>query len=141
MADIFSKRKRSWLMSRVRGTNTALEKKIFSYLRKERIYFQKHYRKAPGSPDLALPKKKLCVFIDGDFWHGKRFKETSRKLTPFWRDKISTNIDRDIRNKRKLKKLGWRVLSVWESDLKKKPEKTLTKIAGFLTGDKKRGQK
>ncbi|RJP17116.1 MAG: very short patch repair endonuclease [Candidatus Abyssobacteria bacterium SURF_5] len=133
MVDIFSPQKRSWIMSRVRGTNTRSEKKVFSHLRKEGIYFQKHYRRAPGNPDVALPRKKLCVFIDGDFWHGRRIKETSDKLPPFWREKILTNIRRDIRNKRKLRKLGWKTMRVWESDLKKKPEKTLEKIVDFLS--------
>ena len=119
-------------MSRVRGTNTSVEKKVFSYLKKKGVYFQRHYRKSPGSPDIAIPKRKLCVFIDGDFWHGRRIKRTYRKLTPFWKDKILTNIKRDKRNKRKLRRLGWKVMRVWESDLKKNTEKTLEKVVDFL---------
>lgn len=136
MADIFSSQKRSWIMSRVRGTNNALEKKIFNHLRKNGLYFQKHYKKAPGSPDIALPRKKLCVFIDGDFWHGRRIKNTYHKLTPFWREKILTNIKRDNRNKRKLRKSGWKVLRIWESDMEKKPTKNLNKIINFLNDEK-----
>ena len=132
MADIFSPQKRSWIMSRVRGANTSLEKIIFNHLRRNRIYFQKHYRKVAGSPDIALPMKKICVFIDGDFWHGRRIKSTYHKLTPFWRDKILTNIKRDNRNKRKLRKLGWKILRIWESDLKKNPSETLSKVVAFL---------
>ena len=132
MTDIFSPQKRSWIMSRVRGKNTSLEKVIFNHLRKNGIYFQKHYRKVAGSPDIALPRKKICVFIDGDFWHGRRIKSTYHKLTPFWREKILTNIKRDNRNKRKLRKLGWKVLRIWESDLKKNPSKTLGKVVTFL---------
>lgn len=120
-------------MSRVRGTNTSLEKIIFNHLRKSGIYFQKHYRKVSGSPDIALPRKKYCVFIDGDFWHGRRIKSTYHKLTPFWREKIFTNIKRDNRNKRELRKMGWKVLRIWESDLKKNPSKTLGKVVAFLT--------
>ena len=133
MADIFSPQKRSWIMSRVRGTNTSLEKRIFNHLRRNGIYFQKHYRKVAGSPDIALPTKKICVFIDGDFWHGRRIKSTYHKLTPFWREKIIANIKRDNRNKRKLRKSGWKVLRIWESDLKKNPSKTLGKVVAFLT--------
>jgi DNA mismatch endonuclease (patch repair protein) len=73
------------------------------------------------------------VFIDGDFWHGRRIKSTYHKLTPLWREKILTNIKRDNRNKRKLRKLGWKVLRIWESDLKKNPSKTLGKVVAFLT--------
>jgi DNA mismatch endonuclease (patch repair protein) len=120
-------------MSRVRGTNTSAERLVFSYLRKKRIYFQRHYRKAAGSPDIALPRKKYCVFVDGDFWHGRRIKATYHKLTPFWKDKILTNIKRDKRNKRKLRRLGWKVMRIWESDLKENPSKTLGNIEAFLT--------
>ena len=133
MPDIFSPSKRSWIMSRVRGTNTSAEKLVFSHLRRKRIYFQKHYRKVAGSPDIALPKKKYCVFIDGDFWHGRRIKSTYHKLTPFWKEKILANIKRDNRNKRELRKSGWKVLRIWESDLKKNPSRTLAKAVAFLT--------
>lgn len=71
MADIFSSEKRREVMSRIRGKNTKAELIVFRYLRKEGVYFQKHYKRAPGSPDIALPRKKRAVFIDGDFWHGK----------------------------------------------------------------------
>ena len=135
MADVFSKAKRSEIMSLIRAKNTQAERTVFSHLRSKRVYFQKHYRGVVGCPDIALPKKKRAVFIDGDFWHGKRFKETRHKLTSFWRNKISTNIERDIRNKRKLRKLGWKIMRVWESNLKKNPEKTLAKIADFLSAD------
>lgn len=119
-------------MSHVRGKNTSVEKIVFKYLNRKGIYFQKHYKRAPGSPDIAIPKKKLCVFIDGDFWHGRRIKQTYRKLTAFWKDKILTNIKRDKRNKHKLRILGWKVMRVWESDLKKNTEKTLEKVVDFL---------
>lgn len=123
-------------MSRVKGKNNALEKKAFSHLRKNGLYFQKHYSKAPGSPDIALPRKKLCVFIDGDFWHGRRIESTYDRLAPFWREKILTNVKRDNRNKRKLRKTGWKILRVWESDLKRNPMKTLNKIVIFLRDEK-----
>lgn len=136
MTDIFSPEKRSWVMSRVKGKNNALEKKVFSHLRKSGLYFQKHYTKAPGSPDIALPRKKLCVFIDGDFWHGRRIESTHDKLTPFWREKILTNIKRDNKNKRKLRKDGWKILRVWESDVKKNQTKFFDKISYFLIDEK-----
>jgi len=120
-------------MSRVRGTNTWAEKLVFAYLRKKRIYFQRHYRKAAGSPDIALPRKKYCVFVDGDFWHGRQIKATYHKLTPFWREKILTNIRRDNRDRKKLRRSGWKVIRIWESDLKKNPSRTLGKIVAFLT--------
>ncbi len=69
MADVFSKAKRSEIMSRIRAKDTRIEKTVFSYLRKKKIYFQKHYSKVAGNPDIALPAEKIAVFINGDFWH------------------------------------------------------------------------
>jgi DNA mismatch endonuclease (patch repair protein) len=60
MTDIFSRQKRSWLMSRVRGKNTSVEKIVFKHLNREGIYFQKHYKRAPGSPDIAIPRKNFA---------------------------------------------------------------------------------
>jgi DNA mismatch endonuclease, patch repair protein len=119
-------------MSRIRSQNTSPERLVFTHLRKKGIYFQKHYKKAPGSPDVALPRRKIAVFIDGDFWHGWKFKERREKLPVFWQEKIENNIARDKRNRSKLGREGWRVLRVWEHELKKKPQQTLEKIEHFL---------
>jgi DNA mismatch endonuclease, patch repair protein len=135
MADTLSKEKRSWLMSRVKGKNTVPERMVFRYLRNEGVYFRRHYRAVAGSPDIAVPNKKIAVFINGDFWHGRRYKETYRKLPTFWRKKIATNIDRDRRNCRKLRASGWKVLNVWVGDLKKRPDSTLLRIQVFCTAD------
>ncbi len=121
-------------MSRIRGKNTALERLVYSYLRKEGVYFQKHYRRAPGSPDVALPRKKRAVIIDGDFWHGWKYGSTKDRLSPFWQAKIERNIERDTKNRRLLRREGWKVLRVWEHELstKARREKTLPMIKGFL---------
>jgi DNA mismatch endonuclease (patch repair protein) len=134
MADIFTKEKRSLVMSKITSKNTKLELHVFKYLRKNKIYFQKHYKKAPGKPDIAIPSRKIAVLIDGDFWHGWRFKEWRDKLPSiYWIPKIESNIKRDRRNIALLKKQGWKVLRVWEHDLvPKKRERTLHKIAEFL---------
>lgn len=120
-------------MSRIRSQNTSLEKLVFKYLRREGIYFQKHYKKAPGAPDIALPKKKCAVFIDGDFWHGWKFKERRRRLPKrYWQGKIEGNMKRDKAIRAQLKRMDWRILRVWEHDLKKNPEASLRKIREFL---------
>jgi len=131
--DIVSKKKRSEIMSLVKGKNTRPEMLVFSYLRRQGIYFQKHYRRAPGSPDVALPKKKKAVFIEGGFWHGWRYAEKSGKWTEFWRKKISENMRRDLRNRRMLRRAGWSVLRIWDHDLASaKAERTLRRLADFL---------
>ena len=123
-------------MSRVKSKNTSPERLVFAYLRKERVHFQKHYGRAPGSPDVALPRRRKAVFIEGGFWHGWRFKKLRPKLAPYWRKKIENNMRRDRRNRARLAKLGWSVLRIWDHDLKRKPVATLERIITFLRDQK-----
>ena len=133
MADVFTKRKRSEIMSLIRAKNTGIEKKVFAFLRKNKIHFQKHYAKARGKPDVAVPSKKNAVFIDGDFWHGYRFKEWRLRVPKeYWRGKIATNIARDAKNRRALRRQGWRVMRVWGHELARREKDTLAKIGAFL---------
>ena len=133
MADTFTKEKRSEVMSKIRSKETQIEQIVFKYLRKQRVYFQKHYKKAPGSPDIALPRKKIAIFIDGDFWHGWQFSKKKGKLPKkYWLAKIESNIQRDKRNHAKLRREGWRTLRVWEHQLKNQQEKYLKKILEFI---------
>lgn len=131
--DIFSKLKRSEVMSKIRSKNTKIELLVFRALRKQGIYFQKHYTGALGKPDIALPRKRKAVFIDSGFWHGYRYQALKPKLTKkFWRDKIEYNMRRDKRTNLMLKKDGWQVLRVWEHKIRKNSEKTIAKIIQFL---------
>jgi DNA mismatch endonuclease (patch repair protein) len=111
---------------------------VFSFLRRRHVYFQKHYGKVPGKPDVALPSRKRAVFIDGDFWHGWRFsKQKGRLPTSYWIAKIEANIRRDRKNNAALHRLGWDVLRIWEHELKlkKSNQKTFNKILVFLQKD------
>ncbi|MBI1953421.1 MAG: very short patch repair endonuclease [Candidatus Omnitrophica bacterium] len=133
MADTFTKRKRSEIMSRIHAKNTGIERRAFSHLRKHRVHFQAHYGKAPGKPDIAVPSRKLAVFIHGDFWHGYRFSAWRRRIPrEYWRDKIASNIKRDRKHRRALKRQGWRVLKVWGHELLEDPELACRKIADFM---------
>jgi len=133
MADVFTKEKRSEIMSLIRAKNTGIERKAFAYLQKNKIHFQRHYSRATGKPDIAVPKKKIAVFIDGDFWHGYKFEQWKRRIPKeYWREKIASNIARDTRNRHALRRQGWRVMRVWGHELKKNPDRTFAKIARFL---------
>ncbi|MBA3047162.1 very short patch repair endonuclease [Patescibacteria group bacterium] len=133
MADVFTPKKRSEIMSKIRSKNTKAEILVFKELRKRKIYFQKHYKRAIGNPDIALPRKKKAVFIDGDFWHGYRFSKQKKRLPKkYWQEKIGSNIKRDRRIRAKLKREGWRVLRVWEHEVLKKFEASIEKIIEFL---------
>ncbi len=131
--DVFSKKKRSEIMSKIRYENTEVERIIFSGLIKRKIYFQKHYKKAIGSPDIAFPRKKIAIFIDGDFWHGRHFAKTEKRLPKeYWREKIKSNILRDKRNRSKLKRQGWKVLRFWEGEIKMRPKKIIGLLIMFI---------
>lgn len=136
--DVFTKKKRSEIMSKIRSKNTKAELIVFRELRKRKIYFQKHYKRVAGSPDVAIPRKKIAIFIDGDFWHGKNFaKDKSRLPKKYWLNKIETNVIRDRKNRAKLKRQGWKVLRIWEKQIIKSKWQTLEKIIFFLQNDKK----
>jgi DNA mismatch endonuclease (patch repair protein) len=125
-------------MSKIRSQNTKAERLVFRELKKRKVYFQKHYKKVIGNPDIALPSKRKAIFIDGDFWHGYRFSKLKQRLPQkYWLAKIERNIKRDKNYRAELKNKGWKVLRVWEHELLKKPDKTIDKIVAFLSGKRK----
>jgi len=115
--DIMSPEKRSALMSRIHSKNTTPERTICNALRRRGLHFSTHAKDLPGRPDIVFRRIKLAVFIDGDFWHGWRFPLWRHKLSPKWQDKIAANRERDNRNFRKLRRLGWKVLRLWEHQI------------------------
>lgn len=123
MADVFTKQKRSEIMSKIRSKNTKLEAS-FCKLLSAKIYskgfrYRRNYKKLPGCPDIVFPKYKLAIFIDGDFWHGYDFKNNRKRLPKeYWVTKIARNIIRDKQNNRILKKMGWQVIRIWGHELK-----------------------
>jgi DNA mismatch endonuclease (patch repair protein) len=135
MADIFNSQKRSEVMSLIRAKNTKPETIVFKHLRTNNIYFQKHYRSREKiNIDIALPRKKKAIFIDGEFWHGYTLERRKDKLPMFWVQKIIRNVKRDRRYRAELKANGWRILRVWEHELNKKNrDETLERIYNFLT--------
>src|SRR5262249_6480031 len=66
------------------------------------------------TPDIVFTTERVAIFLDGDFWHGYRFPQWERTLSPFWRRKIAANRERDRRNFRRLRRLGWRVIRIWQ---------------------------
>jgi DNA mismatch endonuclease (patch repair protein) len=131
MVDVFTKEKRSWVMSRIRGKDTGPERQVEKLLRKMKIRFRKHYKVA-GSPDFALPDKKVAIFVDGDFWHGYNYEKRKSRLQKYWKIKIKRNIIRDKRTNVELKRLGWKVVRVWEHVVLKNPEKLEAEISALL---------
>jgi len=126
MADVFSKKKRSWIMSRIRSKNTSIDIMMREMLSGMNVRFEM-YPDLFGSPDFQVGKNVL-VFCDGDFWHGYKYAEKKRPAKKYWREKIEGNMRRDRKVSRKLRRDGWSVLRIWEHDIKRKPEKCIRKI-------------
>ncbi len=117
MRDRLSKERRSWNMSRIRGKNTTLEKRVRSLLHQLGFRFRLHGRKLPGRPDIVLAKHRTVIFVHGCFWHrhrGCRNCTTPTNNRTFWLKKLNGNAARDKVHHRALRKLGWRSLVVWE---------------------------
>ena len=127
MADVFTPRKRSWVMSRIRGMNTSIELRMKTILTDLEIEFEMHPR-IYGNPDFVLTEKKIAVFCDGDFWHGYNYAGKKKPQKKFWRDKIESNMRRDRRVSRNLRSCGWSVLRFWEHDIINRREYCVRKI-------------
>ena len=121
MADTVSKEKRSEIMSHVTGKETKPEIIVRKYLFARGLRYRKNVKRLPGTPDIVFPKYKTAVFVNGCFWHGhKGCKYSHLPSTNFeyWEKKIADNIERDERKKRELEGLGYRVLIIWQCQLK-----------------------
>ena len=117
MADVHSPEVRSYNMSRIRGKNTKPEEITRKYLFAHGFRYRKNVGSLPGKPDIVLPKYKVCVFVNGCFWHkheGCKYFVWPKQNAEFWKNKIEETVKRDRRNNRELEAAGWRVLTVWE---------------------------
>jgi DNA mismatch endonuclease (patch repair protein) len=132
--DVFSKDKRSQIMSRVGGKNTKPELIVRSLLHRMGYRFRIHRTDLPGNPDVSLPRHKKIIFVHGCFWHGHA--ECSRAKRPstnqeFWQKKLDKNIERDRQNRDKLEALGWSILVIWQCEVKDL-ERVEQKIESFM---------
>lgn len=120
--DVHDKETRSYNMSCIKGNNTRPEEIVRRYLFSQGFRYRKNDKRLPGTPDIVLPKYKTVIFVNGCFWHGHegcRYFVVPKTNTEFWTNKIETNRKRDIRKINDLQTLGWKVIVVWECQLKK----------------------
>lgn len=111
---------RSRVMSRIRGYDTSPEKQVRSFLHRAGFRFRLHVPDLPGSPDIVLPGRRTVIFVHGCFWHrhpGCQKAYMPKSNVRFWTEKFSANVARDRRKEKELRRLGWRVLVVWECSL------------------------
>lgn len=132
MSDVHDKQTRSYNMSRIKGKDTKPEIQVRKFLFANGFRYKLHDKKLSGKPDIVLPKLRTAIFIHGCFWHGHencRYFVVPKTRTKFWLNKIAGNKQRDLENFSQLKNEGWKVLTIFECELKtQKQEKTLNKI-------------
>lgn len=123
-------------MQNICSTGTTPEIVIMRALRRQNIYFTKNVKSIIGKPDIVFRRKKIVVFIDSDFWHvhPRRFiMPQSNKR--YWKEKIRRNKERDSEVNKELKKTGWKVIRIWEHDVKHNTDKCIKKILKAISQD------
>lgn len=131
--DKLTLRLRSLLMSKIHSRGTKLELFLITLLKRSvKNKFITNVKELQGKPDVVFPKEKLCVFVDSDFWHGWQYPRWKHLLkNDSWREKINNNRKRDIKTSHLLKRKGWKVIRIWEHQLKNE-RGILTKIQHSL---------
>jgi len=116
-------------MQNIRSRGTKPERLVFSALRKRGIYFAPYVTNLKGKPDIVFRRKRVVIFIDSDFWHAhKKHFVMPKSNTRYWKSKIRSNKKRDEIVNRELRSQGWKVIRIWESDIKKNLDKSISKI-------------
>ena len=137
MADVHSKEIRSYNMSQIKGKNTKPEMLVRKSLFANGFRYKLHDKSLPGKPDIVLPKYKTVIFVHGCFWHGHKnckYYIVPKTRTDWWLNKINGNIANDAKAIKALRKDGWKIITVWECDLKPaKVEKTLNTLLKNLS--------
>lgn len=125
-------------MAAVKGKDTKPEMIVRKYLFSSGMRFRVQVRKLPGNPDIVLPKYKTVIFVNGCFWYGHedcKYFRLPKSNVEFWKEKIGRNIERDRESMQALLDLGWKIIRVWECELRNKAnrEDTLNKIYKSIT--------
>jgi DNA mismatch endonuclease (patch repair protein) len=134
MVDVHTREQRSRNMAAIRGRDTKPEIRVRTLLHSLGYRFRLHRKDLPGKPDIVLPKHGAVIFVHGCFWHCHRCRFGRVQPTTraeFWTSKRQSNVDRDHRNKKALRKLGWRIMVIWECEVKA-TEKIKVRLSRFL---------
>jgi len=136
MADVHDKKTRSFNMSRIRSKDTKPEILVRKFLFGKGFRYKLHDKSLPGKPDLVFPKYKTVILIHGCFWHGHegcKYFVLPKTRTKWWIEKINRNRQLDAEHNKELRKLGWKIITVFECKLKlKSRERTLNRLATRL---------
>lgn len=130
------------IMSSIPSKDTKPELALRKALWSKGYRYRVNVKKLPGKPDIVFGPAKVVVFCDGDFWHGHNWalrgipslEEELAGYSQFWREKIQRNIDRDTRVTEELKELGWTVIRIWESDIKRDLSDCVHRVEKAIVG-------
>ena len=133
MVDTLSRPERSARMSLIRAKNTGPERQVQKIVTGLSYHYQLHRSDLPSKPDIVFSGKKKVIFVNGCFWHGHRCSlgRIPKSRVGFWTSKIGSNRKRGLRDRRKLRRMGWKVLVIWECQLSDQA-KIKTKLIHFL---------
>jgi DNA mismatch endonuclease (patch repair protein) len=138
MADVFTREKRSEVMSKIRSRGTKPENLVAKYLFSRGLRYRRNDKRYPGHPDLVFPKYRTVVFVHGCFWHlheGCRYARIPEDHAAYWSEKLLKNRERDRKEQEELRAMGWKVIVVWECSLRGKDrERTLESLYDQVTG-------
>lgn len=140
--DIHNKDIRSFNMSRIKGKRTKPEDIVAKYLFSNGLRYRRNDRNLPGTPDIVLKKYKTVIFVNGCFWHmheGCKYFVWPDNNAEFWKEKLSTNKERDKRNAQLLLENGWHIITIWECELK--PSVAEKNLKHLITELKNNGRK
>lgn len=133
MGDFLTKEQRSWNMSRIRSRDTSIEIKVRKYLYSQGYRYRIHYG-INGKPDIAFPKKKIAIFVNGCFWHAHSCSlyRPPKTRKAFWLSKITKNIQRDKQTDEALEHSEWKVLKIWQCELQSNFKGEMSRIVQDL---------
>ena len=135
MADRLSPERRSWNMSRIHSKDTSIEVAVRHWLYQRGYRYRKNVRSLPGKPDIVLRPYNTVIFIHGCFWHrhpGCKEALTPKTRTEYWQEKFNRNVNNDLKHQKALEEMGFRVVVLWECDIKTHLEDTMNSVAEIL---------
>lgn len=134
--DVVDAATRSRMMKGIRSKDTLPELTVRKYLHARGFRYRLHARDLPGCPDIVLPKYRAAILVHGCFWHrhaGCKYATTPANNAARWKTKFDANTERDARKERMLHAAGWKVLIVWECELRHEPENRLERLVKEIT--------